>query len=85
MRYIAAISYALYVVHPLTIYGWFNQGSRVERYLFKRPISFMMMFGAAHISTFYWEKFWIQTGRKWIEARRMRLAKSAVKAGPIQM
>ena len=85
MRYIAAVSYALYVVHPLTIYGWFNQGSRVERYLFKRPISFMMMIGAAHISTFYWEKFWIQTGRKWIEARRMRLAKSAVKAGPIQM
>ena len=33
MRYIAAVSYALYVIHPLTIYGWFNQGTIVDRYL----------------------------------------------------
>ena len=85
MRYIAATSYALYVVHPLTIYGWFNQGTIVERYFFKRPISFTMTLAAAHVSTFYWERFWIQTGRKWIEARRMRLARSAVKAGSIPM
>jgi len=78
MRYIAAISYALYVVHPLTIYEWFNQGTVVERYLFKRPISIAMTFAAAHVSTFYWEKMWMQAGRNWIQARRMRLAKPAV-------
>ena len=76
MRYIAAVSYALYVVHPLTIYGWFNQGSIVDRYLLKRPISFIMTFAAAHVSTFYWEKYWMRAGRRWIEARRTRLART---------
>ena len=75
MWYIAAISYALYVVHPLTIYGWFNQGTSLERYLFKRPISFLLTFAAAHISTFHWENFWMRLGRNWIQARRTRLAK----------
>jgi peptidoglycan/LPS O-acetylase OafA/YrhL len=78
MRYIATISYALYVIHPLTIHGWFNQGSIIDRYLLKRPISFILTFGAAHISTFYWERPWIQAGRKWIQARRIRLAQSAI-------
>jgi len=78
MRYIGAISYALYVVHPLTLYGWFNQGTIVERYLFKRPISFAITFAAAHVSTFYWEKKWTQASRNWIQARRIRLAKSAI-------
>jgi len=78
MRYVAAVSYALYVVHPLTIHGWFNQGSIFDRYLLKRPISFIMTFGAAHISTFYWEKYWMQAGRKWIEARRIRAARSVI-------
>ena len=50
-----------------------NQGTIVERYLFKRPISFAMTFAAAHVSTFYWEKKWIQAGRNWIQAKRMSL------------
>ena len=79
MRYIAAVSYALYVIHPLTTHGWFNQGNVVNRYLLKRPISFIMTFAAAHLSTFYWERFWIQAGRKWIQARRKRLAQSTIK------
>jgi peptidoglycan/LPS O-acetylase OafA/YrhL len=78
MRYIAAVSYALYVVHPLTIYGWLNEGSIVERYLLKRPISFLMTFAAAHLSTFYWEQYWMQAGRNWIQARRARLAKLTI-------
>lgn len=76
MRYIAAVSYALYVIHPLTTHGWFNQGSIVDRYLIKRPISFMMTFAGAHFSTFYWEKLWMRAGRNWIQARRIRQAKS---------
>src|SRR5262249_52900921 len=78
IRYIAAISYALYVVHPLTLYEWFNQGTVVERYLFKRPISFLMTFALAHISTFHWERLWLQAGRDWIKTRRARVAKSTV-------
>jgi peptidoglycan/LPS O-acetylase OafA/YrhL len=72
MRYVAAISYALYVLHPLTVLGWWNQGGVLERYLLKRPISFLVTFIAAHISTFYWERFWLDAGRQWIKRRRIR-------------
>ena len=77
MRYIAAISYALYVIHPLTIHGWWDEGSIFDRYVLKRPISFAMTFGAAHISTFYWERPWLQAGRQWIKQRRMRRLQAA--------
>ena len=77
MRYIAATSYALYVVHPLTIHGWWNEGSTAVRYGLKRPISFAMTFAAAHASTFYWERFWQDAARKWIAQRRLRQQQSA--------
>jgi peptidoglycan/LPS O-acetylase OafA/YrhL len=77
MRYIAAISYALYVMHPLTTHGWLNQGGVAERYLLKRPVSFAMTFLLAHLSTFYWERYWMQAGKKWIERRRERRAQAA--------
>jgi peptidoglycan/LPS O-acetylase OafA/YrhL len=70
MRYVAATSYALYVFHPLTIHGWWNQGTIFERYVLKRPISFIMTFAAAHFSTFYWERLWQESARKWIRQRR---------------
>lgn len=76
MRYIATISYALYIIHPLTIHGWWNEGSIFDRYILKRPISFAMAFAAAHISTYYWERPWQQAGREWIKQRRMRRAQS---------
>lgn len=72
--YIAIISYALYIIHPLTTYGWFNEGNVLQRYFFKRPISFLLTFGLAHISTFYWERPWTAAGRKWIESRKLKLA-----------
>ncbi len=74
VRYIATISYALYVIHPLTIQGWWNQGSIFDRYAIKRPISFIMTFAAAHVFTFYWERPWMQAGRQWIIQRRLRRA-----------
>lgn len=73
LRYIATISYALYVVHPLTVQGWFNEGSIFDRYVVKRPLSFAMTFAAAHLSTFYWERPWQQAGSHWIQRRRKRL------------
>jgi peptidoglycan/LPS O-acetylase OafA/YrhL len=62
-RYVAEISYALYVIHPATIYGWMNEGSSLERYLLKRPISIALTFLLAHSSTFYWESRWIAWGK----------------------
>ena len=70
LGYIATISYALYIVHPLTIHGWWNDGSPIVRYLLKRPISFAMTFAAAHLGTLYWEQTWIRLARRFIQKRR---------------
>jgi peptidoglycan/LPS O-acetylase OafA/YrhL len=55
LRYIAEISYALYVIHPLTRYGWLGSGSTMVRYA-KRIITFSLTFGLAHLSTFFFER-----------------------------
>jgi peptidoglycan/LPS O-acetylase OafA/YrhL len=70
-RYIAAISYALYIIHPLTSHGWWSDGSVWQRYLLKRPLGFALTLAAAHMSTFYWERAWIQTARHWVRSRRV--------------
>jgi peptidoglycan/LPS O-acetylase OafA/YrhL len=70
MRYIAMISYALYVIHPATALGWMNEGSTTTRYLLKRPISFALTFMLAHLSTFYWESRWQSAARRWLQKRR---------------
>jgi peptidoglycan/LPS O-acetylase OafA/YrhL len=62
-RYIAEISYALYVIHPAMAHGWMNDGNSFQRYFLKRPISFALTFLLAHLSTFYWEKRWIAWGK----------------------
>lgn len=69
LTYIAAISYALYVIHPLTTYGWLGSGNGIVKYA-KRPLSFLLVFGLAHISTFYYEKHWIAWGKRWISRAR---------------
>jgi peptidoglycan/LPS O-acetylase OafA/YrhL len=68
-RYIASISYALYVIHPLFAHGFWNTGSTAERYLLKRPIGIAFTFLLAHLSTFYWEKRWNTLARKWLAQR----------------
>jgi peptidoglycan/LPS O-acetylase OafA/YrhL len=65
LKYIAAISYALYVIHKLTMWGWLGEGSGLEKYLLKRPISFVLTFALAHLSTFYFEAWWIRRGKQW--------------------
>jgi peptidoglycan/LPS O-acetylase OafA/YrhL len=63
MRYIAEISFALYVIHPLTMYGWLGSGNTTVKYL-KRPICFAMAFGLAHLSTFGYERRWMAFGKR---------------------
>lgn len=55
LRYIARISYALYVLHPLTYAGWMGTGDVAMRYT-KRIGSFALAFMGAHLSTFYVEQ-----------------------------
>lgn len=69
-RYIARISYALYIWHPLMVFGAMNTGSTLERYLLKRPVSWALSWAAAHLSTFYWEAYWQRRVRQWLAARR---------------
>lgn len=64
LGYIAAVSYALYVVHKLSMCGWLGSGGGWERYLVKRPVSFMLTLAAAHLSTFHLEKWWVAWGKK---------------------
>lgn len=65
--YIARISYALYIYHPLMIFGVMNSGSTAERYLLKRPISYALTWAAAHLSTFFWERRWQRLARVFLE------------------
>lgn len=61
--YIASISYALYVVHGGLRYTWLASGDDVVKYL-KRPLFFLVNFGLAHLSTRYYEKYWIDLGKR---------------------
>lgn len=73
LKYIATISFALYVIHPATSWGWLGEGHGIEKYL-KRPISFALTFGLAHLSTFYFENRFIELGKNWINERRLSRA-----------
>jgi peptidoglycan/LPS O-acetylase OafA/YrhL len=70
LRYIATISFALYVIHPATAHGWMSEGGVMAKYFLKRPISFALTFLLAHFSTFYWERPWQVWAKRWIQKRR---------------
>jgi peptidoglycan/LPS O-acetylase OafA/YrhL len=61
--YIASISYALYVIHGGLVNTWLGDGGTLEKYL-KRPLLLGLTFALAHVSTFYYEKYWITLGKK---------------------
>jgi peptidoglycan/LPS O-acetylase OafA/YrhL len=54
-RYVAEVSYALYVVHGMLMPTWLGTGQGIGKYL-KRPLFFVVTFGVAHLSTFYLER-----------------------------
>lgn len=61
--YVAAISYSLYVLHPLLAESWLGSGDVYEKYA-KRPLLFVVLFLLAHLSTFYYERRWIAFGKR---------------------
>ncbi|MBS0197397.1 MAG: acyltransferase [Planctomycetes bacterium] len=63
LRYVADVSYALYVVHPASMMGWMGSGDTVVRYL-KRPLCFALTFALAHVSTFYFERPLTELGKR---------------------
>jgi peptidoglycan/LPS O-acetylase OafA/YrhL len=70
MKYIAEISYALYILHPAVTWGWLGEGSKVAVYA-KRIPALAGVFGLAHLSTYYFEDFWIRKGKEWGKTRRL--------------
>lgn len=63
LRYIAEISYALYVFHPMLAESWLGAGDKAVKYL-KRPLLFAALFLTAHLSTYYYERYWIALGKR---------------------
>ena len=63
LRYIATISFALYVVHGVLMSTWFASGEKWIKYA-KRPLLLLITFLVAHISTFYFERYFIALGSR---------------------
>jgi peptidoglycan/LPS O-acetylase OafA/YrhL len=76
LRYLALISYALYIVHGCLMGSWLNDGGTLAKYL-KRPIFFALTFGLAHLSTRYYESIFIGFGHRWVADRRAKRASIA--------
>ncbi len=64
-RYVADISYALYIVHGMFTATWLGgeQATTVQRYL-RRPLLAGISFATAHLSTFHYESRWNAMGRR---------------------
>ena len=63
LKYLAAISFALYVIHGILMETWLGSGDRLVKYA-KRPLLFALTFALAHGSTFHYESRWIALGKR---------------------
>ena len=54
-RYIAGISYALYVLHQAPTLGWLGSGETKLIVYMKRPLAILLAFCGAHLSTHFFE------------------------------
>lgn len=71
LAWLAGISYALYVLHPLLAASWLGSGDVIEKYL-KRPLLFAVLFALAYFSTHFYEHRWIAWGKKISRQRRFK-------------
>lgn len=69
-KYIAAISYALYVIHGMLTATWLGGATlpKLQQYAL-RPVLAAATFILAHLSTFYYEKVWTDWGKRITRAR----------------
>ncbi|WP_343631529.1 acyltransferase [Roseateles sp.] len=71
--YLAAVSFAVYVLHVPLMHTWLGEGDLAERYL-KRPLLLAVIFLLAHVSTFYFERHFIAL------SHRLRMSNGAVRS-----
>jgi len=64
LKYLAEISYALYMIHGPLRAGWFGEGSTLVKYAFKRPLTLGITFALAHFSTRHFESRFIELGKR---------------------
>ena len=70
--YIASISYALYVIHPILASSWLGSGDLLAKYS-KRPLLLTVLFLMAHVSTYYYEHRFMAWGKAL--SHKLKLAK----------
>ncbi len=63
LSYLASVSYALYIIHGILSHTWLGSGDKLIKYL-KRPLLFIVTFFLAHISTRYYEAWFIALGKR---------------------
>ncbi len=73
-RYIAEISYALYVVHGVLWDTWLGgkDADKVTRYLLRIPLV-LATWAIAHLSTRHFEAFFMRTARSYLKRRDAKL------------
>jgi peptidoglycan/LPS O-acetylase OafA/YrhL len=64
--FVAGISYALYVIHPILTHTGLGSGESVIKYL-KRPLFFAVLFMLAYGSTYYYESWFMKRGKRWAD------------------
>ena len=69
LKYLATISFALYVIHGILMETWLGKGDLLVKYA-KRPLLFALTFALAHLSTFHYEARWIALGKRLTQRRR---------------
>ena len=70
LKYLATISFALYVIHGILMETWLGEGDLLVKYA-KRPLLFALTFALAHLSTFHYEARWIALGKRLTQRRRV--------------
>ncbi len=71
LGYVASISYALYIWHLPLAATWLGSGDLLEKYL-KRPLLLLVLFAVAHASTHYFERRFIEWGKRLGRSRSSR-------------
>jgi peptidoglycan/LPS O-acetylase OafA/YrhL len=62
LAYVAEISYALYILHPLLADTWLGSGTKLVKYA-KRPLLVAATVVSAHVSTRFYEHRWMTWGK----------------------
>jgi peptidoglycan/LPS O-acetylase OafA/YrhL len=76
LAYLASISYALYIWHPLTTHGWFDPAGKMAKYL-RRPLGIGLSLLLAHVSTRFFESYFIRLGKRLTNRRSVEPSSNA--------